>query len=367
MPVTVAFDAGPTLGARTGIGWAVTMMHEHLAPRSDVALRPYACSFRGDLPAGTTRLPLPAAVAHRLWSRGQRPTVDRWLGAADVIHGTNYVVPPSRRPRLVSVYDCWFLRHPELAHPDVARAAAVLRRAVHAGAVVHACSQATAHAVRELLNTDRVVTIPLAALATIEVAAVAQPRLVGRDFVLAIGTIERRKNLAHLIDSWARISDTAVGGSSTLDLVIAGAEGDDIEAVRHSAARLDGGQRERLHLLGPVDEASKRWLLEHATVLAYPSLDEGFGFPLLEAMAAGVPIVASAVGSIPEVGADAVVTVSPTDGDELAEALLRVAGDSELRRVLIAAGQRQRTSFSWETTAAQLAALYAQMAEESHR
>src|SRR6185312_5510739 len=111
--------------------------------------------------AGERRLPLPAALAHELWRRSDHPRVDRWVPEVDVVHGTNYVVPPSRRARLVSVYDCWFLRHPESAHRDVRRAGDVLRRAIGTGAAVHTSSQATADALGELLPGADVTVIPL--------------------------------------------------------------------------------------------------------------------------------------------------------------------------------------------------------------
>ena len=96
-----------------------------------------------------------------MWSRVDRPRADRWLGPADVVHGTNYVAPPSTKPTVISVYDCWFLRHPADANPLVRRAAKTLRRRVAEGAWVHTSSDATADAARELLDTDRVESILL--------------------------------------------------------------------------------------------------------------------------------------------------------------------------------------------------------------
>jgi hypothetical protein len=89
----VAFDVGPLHGPRTGIGVAVAAMRAALVDRPDVELDDYLISFRAKVSADTTRLPLPAAFAHQLWSRVDHPRVDRWLGPADLIHGTNYVVP----------------------------------------------------------------------------------------------------------------------------------------------------------------------------------------------------------------------------------------------------------------------------------
>src|SRR4051794_22424823 len=154
--VTVALDVSALMGSMTGVGAAVEQVVASLGERDDVAVKPFACSFRGTLPRGTTRLPLPAAAAHRLWSRASVPRLDRWLRPAQVVHGTNYVVGPSRLPRVVSVYDCWFLRHPERASADVVRAGRVLRRAVQTGATVHASSHSTANAVRELLGAEHI-------------------------------------------------------------------------------------------------------------------------------------------------------------------------------------------------------------------
>ena len=151
VPARVAIDVGPLVGPLTGVGVAVDHLLDRLAalePARRPELQRYVLSFRASLPAGVTRLRYPAALAHRVWSRSDLLRADRALGRPQVIHGTNYVVPPARCARLVSVYDCWFLRHPEGADPDVARAGDVLRRAVRTGAVVHASSHATANAVR---------------------------------------------------------------------------------------------------------------------------------------------------------------------------------------------------------------------------
>jgi len=154
-PVRLALDVGPLHGHRTGVGAAVAAMVDALAARDDVELLPYVLSFRSRPEPPTRRLPLPAAAAHELWSRLDHPRLDRWLGRADVVHGTNYVVPPTRRPAVVSVYDCWFLLHPELAAPAVRRSGAVLRRRVRAGATVHASSAATADRVRRRSRAAR--------------------------------------------------------------------------------------------------------------------------------------------------------------------------------------------------------------------
>src|SRR5215210_6830010 len=159
----VAFDIGPLAGSRTGVGTAVGALRDALVAAGDVTLVPYVTSFRAPAREGVRRLPFPAALAHRTWSHVNWPKADRPLPEFDIIHGTNYVVPPSSRPRLVSVYDCWFLRHPDQATGDVRRSGVVLKRAIEEGATVHASSAATAAAIGALFPSARVETVLLAA------------------------------------------------------------------------------------------------------------------------------------------------------------------------------------------------------------
>ena len=361
----MAIDVGPLVGPRTGVGAAVGQLMSAFEQLPDPpALHPYVLSFRAELPAGTTRLRYPAALAHRLWSRLDRPDATRALGRPALVHGTNYVVPPVRCPRLVSVYDCWFLRHPEDVHPDVARAAAVLRRSVARGAVVHVSSRASAAEVHELLSPARVEvihlgTIPVAPPPATAPVAIAE-RIGGRPFVLALSTVERRKNLHRLVDAFGRLHALR----PELRLVIAGRDGNGAGDVATAMHRMSAPTAGDVVRLGQVDDATKSWLLHHAAVLAYPSLDEGFGFPLLEAMSAGVPVVASTAGSIPEVASDGAVLVDPLDVDGLAAALERVLSDDRLRYELIRAGRARVAEFSWSATAQRFADLYASLAME---
>ena len=358
--LTVAFDTGPLHGPKTGIGFAVEALQRALQQRDDVTLLPYVLSFRADLADGTRRLPLPAATAHAGWARRDVPRVDRWLRGAEVVHGTNYVVPPSRLPALVTVYDCWFLHHPDLASPAVRRAGAVLERAVRRGATVHTSSAATERLVRERFPSAHVRTVHLGPLEPAPIAATPPvPELVGRPYVLAIGTVERRKNLPTLVRAFGAIA----GAHPELRLVLAGSAGDDSVRVREAVDQLGPDLGGRVLLTGRVDDGVRGWLQHHAAVLAYPSLDEGFGFPLLDAMRAGVPVVASNAGSIPEVAGEAALLHVPMDVDALAAALSRAVDDRELRARLVAAGDRQWRSFSWQRCADEMMQLYRAVAE----
>jgi glycosyltransferase involved in cell wall biosynthesis len=355
----VGFDTGPLHGPRTGIGHAVEALQRALAARDDVDVVPYLVSFRAEVEPPTVRLPLPAALAHRLWRHTAHPRVDRWLRDTDVIHGTNYVVAPTKKPSVVSVYDCWFLRHPDQAGASVRRAGAVLRAAVDRGAVVHASSDATADAVRELMPAADVHTIHLAALDLPPAAdAAPTPEIGDHPFVVAIGTLERRKNLPRLVEGFGRIA----ADHPDLRLVIAGPDGDDADATRAAVDNLTTDVAARVLFTGHVDRATRAWLLRNATLVAYPSLDEGFGVPLLDAMRAEVPVVAASAGSIPEVAGGAALLCDPLDVDSIAGGLDRALRDESVRTSLIEAGRTRWREFSWERTAGEMVDLYRRIA-----
>jgi glycosyltransferase involved in cell wall biosynthesis len=368
-PPVVAIDVTPLVGQRTGIGHSVAGVLAGMAeiPRAPrlvpfcVSARARGRSRREQLPPNTTVLPLPADVLHRLWARGDRPRADRWLRgrsgpAVDVVHGTNYVAPPTRRAATVlTVHDLAAATHPDLAGPVAVRALQVARRATARGAWVHAPSAFTAIEAREHLGSERVVVVPWG-VPPFPDAAAPPPALAradrGRPFVLALGAVEPRKGLPALVAAFGGLDH------ADLHLVLAGPDGPDrerLEAARHA---LGAGRSERVHVLGAVDEAGRRWLLEHAAVLVYPSVTEGFGFPVLEAMSVGTPVVATAVGAVPEVAGDAALLVPPGDGDALSAAIDRAVGPHG--GVLAAAGRAQAARFSWRATAQGLTALYQQ-------
>ncbi|MFM8563532.1 MAG: glycosyltransferase family 4 protein [Acidimicrobiia bacterium] len=357
--IRVAYDTGPLHGPLTGIGVAVEQLSLALdASSNDVELHPYVLSFRATTRPGTTRLRYPAALALRTWARFGTPRPDRRLGAVDVVHGTNYVVPPSRRPRLVSVYDCWALDNPERVHRDVRLMIAALRRAIDDGAHVHASSHATAARLREHFPHAVTTVVHLGAPPIRPVNDPDEGTVVLPDgnLIVAIGTVERRKNLPFLVS----LFDDVVGEVPDARLVLVGAAGDDQSAVVAARDRLR--HRDRVHLLGRVDAPTLARLTGRARVLAYPSLDEGFGFPVLEAMAAGVPVVASSVGSIPEVAGDAALLLRYDDRAGWTEALSTALTDETVRHRLTTAGTARLTAFEWARTAAEMTALYTDLA-----
>lgn len=365
--LTVALDTGPLYGAVTGVGRSVIeVMAEFQRRPEDITILPYALSFRAPLSKGTQRLAFPAALAIRSWGHYNFPSVNRSLRPAQMIHGTNYVVPPSRLPRLVTVHDCWALRHPDQCSPAVNRSMLALRKALSSGAMVHVPSQATAEGVADLFPRATVTVIPWATPRKASENGRRPPGAswtAGTPVIASVGTIDHRKNSVRLIHAFADLS----GEFTDLVLVLAGAPGNASAEVSVALDALPSELRSRIFLLGSVDHEQVTWLYQNCSVMAYPSLDEGFGFPILEAMVAQVPVVASCTGSLPEIAGTAALLIDPTDTDALAQALGTALRDEVRRNELIAAGLHRVSRFSWEATAQGLLDLYAIVVETASR
>ena len=175
----------------------------------------------------------------------------------------------------------------------------------------------------------------------------------GRPYVLSVGTIQPRKNYLRLIRAFANLKPETLKpetNDAALQLVIAGGRGWLYEDIFAEAEKYG----DRVRILGFVDEADLPALYRNAALFAFPSLYEGFGLPVLEAMACGVPVVCSNASSLPEVAGDAALLVDPLDADGLTGAMRRVLEDGDLRRGMVARGIAQAGRFTWERAAHQL-------------
>jgi glycosyltransferase involved in cell wall biosynthesis len=359
--LTVAVDVGPLVGARTGIGHMVEHQLAALAATGEVETFGYLSSFRAPLPENTRRLRYPARIALALWAHSDHPRADRTLRGADVVHGTNYVVPPTRLPTVVTVPDTSLITSPSLVLPIVRRFVPVLQRAVARGAWVHAISDHVADQIRVLLDTDRVRTVHLAAPDRHE-RSIERPGVPGLEhhpYVVFIGAREPRKNLPRLVSAFGMVA----GELPDLRLVLAGPSGPDSAAVDAALDALNPAAAERVIVTDYLPASVRDALVDHAVVFAYPSLDEGFGLPLLDAMGAGVPVVAGDAGALPEVAGGAAVMVDPLDTEAIAEGLRRAITDDALRAELIEAGRRRVEKFTWSDTADGLIGLYREAVE----
>jgi glycosyltransferase involved in cell wall biosynthesis len=307
-----------------------------------------------------------------LWYRLNLPLpVELFSGQADLFHGPSFTLPPSLTPSLLTVHDLSFLRYPQGAHPALLAwlTKAVprsLRRARH----VLADSESTRADLIELMQvpTDRITVIGAGVEERFQ--PVTEPETLGQiqaryklpdRFILSVSTLEPRKNFTGLIAAFSQMAAASEMPSiANLHLVIAGGKGwlyDDIFAAAKTSPF-----RERIHFAGYVADEDLPALYSLATLFAFPSHYEGFGIPVLEAMACGTPVVCANNSSLPEIAGDAALMVEATDMEALADAMRRLVVDSLLREKLIRRGYEQARKFRWEEAARRLLGVYSEIA-----
>jgi glycosyltransferase involved in cell wall biosynthesis len=364
----LAFDVTALHDARTGVGVVTSELLSRVARAADVDVTAYSVSWRGrgaigDLvPPGVRVASRPAAAQplRFLWQRFDAPPITWWTGPVDVVHGPNFVVPPAgRAAQLATVHDLTCIRFPEMCTDDVLQYPRLIRRALARGAHLHVVSHFVAGEVVELLGADpdRVHVVPNGVSDVAGGDPAAGRAVAGGDrYVLAIGTVEPRKDLPTLVAAFDAVADD----DGELRLVIAGPDGWGADELAAALAR--ARHRDRVVRVGWIGDQARADLLAGATVFAFPSRYEGFGLPPLEAMAAGVPVVTTRAGALPEIVGDAAELVDVGDAEALAGAIALLAGEGdEARLARVERARRRPEQFTWDAAATQLVELYRQL------
>jgi glycosyltransferase involved in cell wall biosynthesis len=381
--VRVLVDYRPALRQRTGVGEYTHQLVKALAAayppngdRSPLDLTIFSSSWKDRL-TDVSELRGMAVVDRRVpvrllnfaWHRLGWPPADALAGGTfDVTHSSHPLLLPSRRgARVITIHDLNFLKHPERTQGEIRRDyPALVGDHARRADMILTPSQFSAGEIERLLGVprDRMALCPPGAPDWAPRAAAPAD-----GYVLFVGTMEPRKNLGVLLDAYERLLARAHGPNSPISsippLVVAGKPaGDSNEWV----ARM---QRQPLasvvRLAGYVAPDRRRELYAGARLLVQPSLEEGFGIPVLEAMTVGVPVVASNRGSLPEVLGDAGLTVDPDKPDDLAKAIATIVGDQAYAAQCGARGIARSRNFSWERTARAVYHAYEQAIEHAHR
>jgi glycosyltransferase involved in cell wall biosynthesis len=338
------------LTAAAGLGETWTRAQQQLR---ETAARPACLTFRD--------LPLTDDWMARLWQRLRLPLPAEWItGRVDVFYSPDFVLPPlQRRTRaLLTVHDLSFLRHPETFPPKLgAYLNQAVPRSVARADHILADSEATRRDLLDLLNVPpgKVTTLYGGVTARFNAQVTDGERAAdgecahlqtqygigARPYILAVGTVQPRKNYVRLMEACDPLA-----AQRDLDLVIVGRPAWLSEPIV-AAAR----QRSYVHLMGFLADDDLPALYRQAEALAFPSVYEGFGFPPLEAMVCGTPVVASTASSVPEVVGDAGLLVDPLDVPAWTAALARVLDDQALRANLRQAGLARAATFTWTRTA----------------
>lgn len=318
------------------------------------------------LPFPVTRLPFHDKWLMRLWHRlGVPLPVELVTGRLDLFHSPDFTLPPTlpKTPTVLTVHDLSFIRDPDSAD-DALRAflERVVPRSVRRADHVLADSQATREDLISLWGTpaSKITVIPGGVEARFRpvtdpeaLRAVRGKYGLGEGpFILSVGTLQPRKNIIRLIQAFAPLA----ARQPDLSLVIAGGRGWKYQQILAEPARLQIAGR--VHFTGFVADADLPTLYSAAEVFAFPSLYEGFGLPILEAMACGTPVAASNSSSLPEVTGDAGLSLDPLAVASWTEGLERLLSDGALRAELAARGRARAGGFGWEKAAGELLGVY---------
>lgn len=303
----------------------------------------------------------PRRLLNGIWNVLDWPPIELFCGPVDLFHGLHFVLPPARKARKVlTVHDLTYLKFPEHFADQGLNERGYrkeLPQALASADAVIAISERTREDLIELMKfpEEKVRVIYFGVdqrfFAPVEKSRMAAIRkkysLTGPYLIFLIGTPEPRKNLARTVEAVRR-------AAPELDLALIGPE----KPIRELLA---GEENRNLKYLGIVPENHLPVLLSEGTISLYPSLYEGFGLPVLESMASGVPVITSDRGSLPEVAGGAGILVDPENVESIAEAITGLLQDESLRNRYKVMGKARASEFTWQRTAAETLSLYREL------
>jgi glycosyltransferase involved in cell wall biosynthesis len=339
--------SSPAAGVRRYVNALVPALRALGAPLELVALG----GVPVDLPAGMSHVAEPRHPPTNLgWTLVGLPLAARRAGV-DLLHAPAYTAPVGiRTPVVVTIHDVSYERHPEWYPYRRDR----LRRAFYRASARSAARVVTdsAFSASEInaaygIGLERFAVVPLGVVPRFANGATAESGVVA-PFVLHVGDLHQRRNLPVVLDAVMALRRRG-GDTATLTLALAGVDRGLVpDLVRRADA---AGDRDALTVLGVVSDAQLDALYRDAAALVYPSLYEGFGLPVLEAMARGTPVVAARASSLPEVLGDAGLLLDPGDAAGWVSSLEAIIGEPGRRTALAEAGRARAASFTWERTA----------------
>jgi len=304
----------------------------------------------------------------RIWHRLRLPVpVELAVGPLDVFYSPDFTLPPTHRGTrtVLTVHDLSFIHHPDAFVPRLRQyLERVVPRSIERADVVLADSEHTRSDLTTLFGVPpaKVSVITPGVDSRFRPSQPSRPRgrrahplpaavrkrdeIADGPYALSVGTLQPRKNYVRLIRAFAMMREIV---DDDLHLLIGGGHGWLFEPILKEAGRHDW-----VNLLGFVEEEDLPALYRGAAFFAFPSLYEGFGLPILEAMASGLPVVSSDTSSLPEVAGDAAMLIDPLDVEELSSAMVQIWEDDAMREGMIKRGLTQAAGFTWQASARQL-------------
>ncbi|PSN07039.1 glycosyl transferase family 1 [filamentous cyanobacterium CCP5] len=308
-------------------------------------------------------LPLPVRILGILSKIPNNPILEKLeskFDSPDIYHGTNFAVYPCRHSkRVMNIYDLSFIRHPNYVTSVVRTYNHRVRQCIQWTDLVITNAESSKQEIVEYLGVspDHIRVTPLASRysgISLDIDKLKRPSQLGESpYILLVSTLEPRKNVLTLIQAFEQLKSTQ---KIEHQLILIGQKGWQFEPILKAIE--ESPWKSHIHHLGYLSDHEVAASYVYADVFAYPSFYEGFGLPVLEAMALGCPVVTSNQSSLPEVAGDAALLVNPSDAEELADGLYRVISDRSLRQTLIDRGKARAATYSWQRTAQETLAAY---------
>ena len=369
----IALELQPCSRQMSGIGYYTFQLAKHLFEMDAANVRGNYFNFCMRNPKlsdiglnGTVNYNalLPYGIYRRVWDKLPVP-YRMMFPRADVTHFFDYIVPPGVSGKVIdTIHDLTYLRYPEtMSTSNLIRLQEGVQRSLACSDRVVVNSEfVKTEVVRELGFDESLIDVIYPAAVEDNADDLPQEYLkekwgIDKPYVLYLGTIEPRKNTNRLIQAYERMSRELEHPPM---LVLAGGKGWKSEETYRLAESTLPGQ---ILFTGYINASEKRLLYQNARLFAFPSLYEGFGMPVLEAMRYGIPVVCSSSSSLPEVAGDGARFVAPTDVDDIANALLEVYTDSARAEELSLRGRVQAERFSWDRSAEKLMKVYQRLGE----
>jgi glycosyltransferase involved in cell wall biosynthesis len=370
----IAIDIRPLRDTMTGIGRYLSKLLEALS-KCDAhnEYRLFYSNIRGNTPRGlpqttnfkTLTYRYPGKLITALWAYSGVPAAELFVGAIDVFHAPGFQVPPVRRcARVFTVYDLIPIIHPEMSIPSSVRHFRPrVRHYTRRADLIVAISRATA------ADLTRHLDVPESKIAVIYPGTTALEKAsseniestkvkygISGEFILFVSRIDPRKNLPRLMKAFE-----VSGLHNDFELILVGPEGWYMEQFHSAYESLLC--KWRIKWLRYVPDSDLAALYSAAALLVYPSLLEGFGLPILEAMSVGCPVLTSNLSSMPEVTGEAALLIDPFEIDSIADGMKKLAMNSSLRENLSRLGRDRVRLFTWENTARQMIDVYKRASE----
>lgn len=379
----VSIELQPMLKNRTGIGWYTYQIAKRL-PNKGIDISGNIFNFIGrnnitdsvkdiHMPLHCFKL-FPYRWYLKVWNNIPIPYHWFFRQKVDITHFMGFIIPPNVRGKtIVMIYDMVTEIYPETMETrNRERIQSELIRSAQYADYIITISESAKKEIMQYLE------VPESKIGVIypgveyekfnqpcgqnKLAEIKNKYNLPEEYILYFGTLEPRKNIETIIDAFSTYKNKY---NTDIKLVIAGGKGWRYESIFTQMQRLNIEQE--VIFTGYVEEEDKTGIYQMASLFLFPSLYEGFGMPVIEAMAAGVPVITSNTSSLPEAAGDAAILVSPPDSAKIAKHIQEILNDDELRQSMIQKGLEQSKKFNWDTSVDKLCDIYRQVYRQNKR